>query len=65
LQELQAEVELHPGEPHLTELLKIRRALYADSTVDNTAKIKAIEKQIERHQKAGEKATIIPPEPEK
>jgi len=41
---------IHPNEPSLPELEKIRKELYkAECTVEVEAKIKAIEKQIERH----------------
>jgi hypothetical protein len=46
-------VEIHPCEPNLRELKDIQKALFkAESTDDNVRKLKAIEKQIQRHEKA-------------
>ena len=42
---------IHPQEPSLSELRKIRKELYsAESTNENMKKIEAIEAQIARHE---------------
>lgn len=48
-------VKIHSCEPSLEELKKIRASLFSqESTNENVKKIKAIEKQITRHEKATE-----------
>jgi len=50
------EKTLHPCEPNLEELKKIRASLYTqESTGENLKKIKAVEKQIERHEQHNKK----------
>jgi len=46
-------VEIHPCEPKLGDLKKLRKELFkAKSTDDNVRKLEALDVQIQRHEKA-------------